>query len=1445
MTFNIFCNRNISIRNRILAGLFVSVGLVLGAAALSILEVGRVARYGKETGGTNVAIINGLGRVKSESLQARIHLDDVLRRGANGPIDKMWSNLDAAEMYLQAMREGRPGPATGLPMRLTGSDLPKKINDALDKMQSLRLSAEGCVALSAEGMGAAGSQEQEMNSLGQAIYLEAERLRANHPEVAEALSDIKFDLTHSHLLLEEMLAGQPDVSFRDLLQQARQAQADAETLRRDLGSAVTVRLEYDIEQFIRAMIRREQTFSRRTRALADMRQDLDTVTSEYLRILEDALVLVQQEVSSNLARIERTSQNSAWVLSALTVLALLLSFIIGGNLALSIARPVWRLQAVMEKVAVGDLSEHITSEARDEIGVMSESFGRVIDSLSEVSAICETVADGDFTVQPRPRGEHDVMGQAIHRMVENFRKVVSQARAIALGDYSIKVMPRSMNDQLGLALHDMTQTLSDVARVAELVSKGDYEVPIVPMSQKDQVNAALHNMTDRLKAMTAEHQRQLWKSETRSEMGRTLRGVAQVDEIAQRVCDFLCQRLDAEVAGFYLLEDEGYLKLRGAYGLGGEDSIPNSLSLDEGLVGQAIKEGRVFIIEDVPEDYLVISSALGRSRCRHLILAPVMFENAPRGIIEMGAFHSFSREKRAILAELCETIGIVINQAESYRRIQDLLEKSERQSEELQAQQMELQAANEELESQTMTLMHSQESLRTQQEELQAANEELEVKSMTLQDKTRDLERQNAELEQARQEIEQKARDLASAGKYKSEFLANMSHELRTPLNSLLILARKLSENKGGNLTEHQTESARIIYESGADLLNLLNDILDLSKIEAGRMEIVVEESELDVMAQAMEVNFRHLAESRSLAFNVIVEEGLPETILTDQRRVGQILKNLLSNAFKFTSQGHVELRIRRCRPEDQSHVCQTTGGKAVALSVSDTGVGIAENKLQAIFEAFQQADGSISRQFGGTGLGLSISRELAALLQGEIQVQSQVGKGSAFTLYLPEVLVTADAVPEERPQPRSPIQAVAQMTMPAVAPVRGPETVPAFPDDRNSLSQKDPIILVIEDDPRFAKILYDFCRERYFQCVVSHEGVLGFDLAIKYRPAAIILDRNLPDIPGLKVLNMLKECPAPRHIPVHIMSVEDRPDNAFDLGAIGYLTKPVQEEDLDRTFIQIKGMIDKRVKDLLVVEDDPVLRASIVELIGNGDVKASSVGTGAEALEALRTGAYDCVVLDLRLPDMTGFELLKAMEKDDQIAAPPVIVYTGKELSREEEQALRKYAESIIVKGVSSEERLLDETALFLHRTVQNLPENKQEMLARLHDRDHIFKGKRILLVDDDMRNVFALSGILQEREIVVFKAENGEKALKALAEHADIDMVLMDIMMPVMNGYDAIVAIRQQERFKHLPILALTAKAMRGDRAKCIEAGANDYLTKPVEVDRLLSIMRVWLQK
>ena len=860
-------------------------------------------------------------------------------------------------------------------------------------------------------------------------------------------------------------------------------------------------------------------------------------------------------------------------------------------------------------------------------------------------------------------------------------------------------------------------------------------------------------------------------------------------------------------------EESSDLILLSAFADNGQKGHSERIRVGKGLIGQCAAEKRRMLITEMPSNTIPIRSGLFEAIPRNIIVLPVLFEDRVKAVIELASLSAFTASHLAFLEQLTASIGIVLNSIEATMQTEGLLKQSQQLAIELQ----------------------------TQQKELQQTNEQLAQKAQQLAEQNVEVERKNQEIEQARRALEEKAKELALTSKYKSEFLANMSHELRTPLNSILVLGQQLSDNPDGNLTPKQVEFSRTIHGAGTDLLNLITDILDLSKIESGTVSVEAEEvffaSLLDMVARP----FRHEAENRQLDFQVLTDPRLTRSLVTDSKRLQQVLKNLLSNAFKFTEHGTVGLSISVADGGwSESHPVLAGAASVIAFEVSDTGIGIPTEKQRIIFEAFQQADAGTSRKYGGTGLGLAISRELASLLGGEIQLRSTPGEGSVFTLYLPQTYVgpsTGVGVPEKKALPPA---ALVQASAGFVA-----ERLEQIADDRDNLQPDDAVLLIVEDDPHYARVLCDLSRDNGFKVLVAMRGAEALALAREFRPTAISLDVFLPDMLGWTVLNHLKQDPNTRHIPVQMLTLDEDRHHGLSRGAFAFVTKPTTSEELGSILTRIKEYAAPRRKRLLIVEDNPAEQLSIRELLGHEDIDVWVAATGAEGLEMINDQTFDCVVLDLRLPDMSGFDVLERLGEIPALRDLPVVVFTGKELSLEEDARLRMLARSVVVKGVESPERLLDETALFLHRVVADLPVGKQKMLERLHRSDDALVGKKVLVVDDDVRNIFALSSVLERRGMSVLTAGTGNEAITILQSTSDLAIVLMDIMMPEMDGYETMQVIRQNPSFRRLPIIALTAKAMKGDREKCLEAGASEYLAKPVNTEQLLSALRMWLHR
>ena len=933
-------------------------------------------------------------------------------------------------------------------------------------------------------------------------------------------------------------------------------------------------------------------------------------------------------------------------------------------------------------------------------------------------------------------------------------------------------------------------------------------------------------------------QKVAWLRNGQSELAEHVLGQLTLSMLGRNILQFLARYLGASVAAVYVRQEHGGLVRVASYGFSREqEERDQTIHSDEGIVGQAARQDRVITLKDVPVDYFKVSSGLGDGSPRSVIVVPTSNDDQVNGVIELGFLHALTEQDVEFLELISDNIGTSIEAARYRQRLQEVLAETQQLNEELQVQQEELRTANEELEEQSRILKESQAHLETQQAELEQTNEQLAEQGQALADQRDALDRNNEELNQAQVELQARADELQRSSKYKSEFLANMSHELRTPLNSSLILAKLLAENPTENLTAEQVKFAESIYSAGNDLLNLINDILDISKVEAGKLEVRPENSSVSRLVEGLRGLFQPLATEKRLQFTVEMQAGAPTMLYTDRQRLEQILKNLLSNAIKFTETGTVSMIVSR-QP-----------GSGIAFTVRDSGIGIAEEHQQSIFEAFRQADGTTNRRYGGTGLGLSISRDLAALLGGSISVTSAPGQGSIFTLVLPEQYVEQST--EAQGANIAAVVSTPVMPAPTVArPVVEPvvvrdEAIPVFDDDRDKAPFDKRCILVIEDEVRFAQILFDLAHELGYYCLVAHAADDGFNLAARFTPDAILLDMRLPDHSGLTVLQRLKELAPTRHIPVHVISVEDRQEAALHMGAIGYAVKPTTREELKDVFAKLEAKLTQKVKRILLVEDDALQRDSIARLIGDDDIEITAVGFAQEALDLLRDNIYDCMIIDLKLPDMLGDELLKRMSTEEICSFPPVIVYTGRNMTRDEEAELMKYSRSIIIKGARSPERLLDEVTLFLHKVESQLSNERQKMLKTARSRDKVFEARKILVVDDDVRNIFALTSALEHKGAVVEIARNGLEAIAKLNEVEDIDLVLMDVMMPEMDGYEATIEIRKDPRWRKLPIIAVTAKAMKDDQERCLQAGSNDYLAKPIDLDRLFSLIRVWLPK
>jgi CheY-like chemotaxis protein/HAMP domain-containing protein len=1045
---------------------------------------------------------------------------------------------------------------------------------------------------------------------------------------------------------------------------------------------------------------------------------------------------------------------------------------------------------VVTAVANGDLKQNLTVKSKGEVAALAETINNMTDTLAIFADQVTTVAR-EVGVEGRLGGQANVPGAA--------------------GTW------KDLTGNVNLLAANLTTQVRAIAEVATAVTKGDLtrSIQVDARGEVAELKDNINTMIGNLRLTTDRNTEQDWLKTNLARFTNMLQGQRDLTTVGRLLLTELTPLVNAQQGVIYQIanEDASNLRLLSAYADDVTEGHPTMLRLGEGMVGQCALDKRRMLITEMPTDVVSIGSALFRASPHNVIVLPVLFENQVKAVIELASVNVFTTLQTTFLEQLTTSIGIVLNSIEATMQTEGLLEQSQQLAGELQ----------------------------TQQRELQQTNEQLEQKAQQLAERNVEVERKNQEIEQARKAVEEKATELALTSKYKSEFLANMSHELRTPLNSILILGQQLTDNPEGNLTSKQVEFARTIHGAGTDLLNLISDILDLSKIESGTVTVEADEIFFSNLLDMVGRPFRHEAETRRLSFDVHMDPNLGRSIITDSKRLQQVLKNLLSNAFKFTAEGGVRLGISvAVGGWSADHPVLTQVAGVVAFEVADTGIGIPLEKQKLIFEAFQQADASTSRKYGGTGLGLAISRELSNLLGGEIQLRSTPGVGSSFTLYLPLHYVG----------PTMAVRAPTGVPSPSMQPSglhasNVERTFEQIPDDRLHIRPGDPILLIVEDDPQYARTLIDLARDKGFKALIALRGDAALDLAKQYQPTAVSLDVFLPDMLGWNVLSELKQNPLTRHIPVQMITLDEDRQHGLARGAFSFVIKPTTREGISDALGKIKDFAQPRRRRLLVIEDNQAERLSIEALLGHDDIEIVSAATGNEALCTLRQHPCDCVVLDLRLPDMTGFEVLDEMRRDPALTDVPVVVFTGKELSEDEDAQLHTMARSIVVKGVESPERLLDETALFLHRVVADLPPEKRRMLEVLNSSDEDLVGKSVLLVDDDSRNIFALSSVLERHDMNVLTATTGSEAIALIEKTDNLAIVLMDIMMPEMDGYQTIKRIRENPAYRRLPIVALTAKAMKGDREKCLEAGASDYLAKPVNIEQLLSALRMWLHR
>ncbi|MGY3433781.1 HAMP domain-containing protein/CheY-like chemotaxis protein/signal transduction histidine kinase [Bradyrhizobium sp. USDA 3686] len=1057
-------------------------------------------------------------------------------------------------------------------------------------------------------------------------------------------------------------------------------------------------------------------------------------------------------------------------------------------MAANLTEQVRGIVKVVTAVANGDLKQNLTVKSKGEVAALADTINNMTETLATFADQVTSVAR-EVGVEGRLGGQADVPGAA--------------------GTW------KDLTGNVNLLAANLTSQVRAIAEVATAVTKGDLtrSIQVDARGEVAELKDNINTMITNLRLTTDVNTEQDWLKTNLAKFTNMLQGQRDLTTVGRLLLTELSPLVNAHTGVIYQVENEENprLLLLASYAGDGVYPYPRVLPFGDGLIGQCALDRRPRVIADIPPDVVPINSALLRVAPKNLVVLPVLFEGQVKAVIELASLTSFTTSQMTFLEQLTDSIGIVLNSIEATMQTEGLLKQSQQLAGELQ----------------------------TQQRELQQTNDQLEQKAQQLAERNVEVERKNQEIEQARRALEEKATELALTSKYKSEFLANMSHELRTPLNSILILGQQLTDNPDGNLTGKQVEFARTIHGAGTDLLNLISDILDLSKIESGTVTVDAEEILTANLLETVGRPFRHEAENRNLSFKIDVDPNLARSLVTDSKRLQQVLKNLLSNAFKFTAEGEVRLKVAAAVGGwGTDHPVLNSAPAVIAFEVSDTGIGIPLEKQKLIFEAFQQADAGTSRKYGGTGLGLAISRELASLLGGEIHLRSLPGKGSCFTLYLPLKYSGPTLAPRATPQQSQP---------PALQPATAEpqRVIEQLPDDRLNLEPGDSILLIVEDDPHYARVLVDLARDKGFKVLVAARGAEALELAKQYQPRAVSLDVFLPDMLGWTVLSQLKHNPLTRHIPVQIITLDEDRQHALARGAFSFVNKPTTTEGVSAALTQIKEYARPRRKRLLIVEDNEAEQLSIRELLHHDDIEIVTTGTGADALSMLRENPCDCVVLDLRLPDMTGFEVLDQIRNDEALSNVPVVVFTGRELSAEEDAELHTMARSIVVKGVESPERLLDETALFLHRVITELPIEKQRMLEKLNSSDEDLIGKTALLVDDDARNIFALSSVLERRGMKVLTATTGNEAVALVESNPEIAIVLMDIMMPQMDGYQTIGVIRENPTFARLPIIALTAKAMKGDREKCLEAGASDYLAKPVNTDQLLLAIRMWLHR
>ena len=1211
-------------------------------------------------------------------------------------------------------------------------------------------------------------------------------------------------------------------------------------------------------------------------------------------LLDNQMETLKNYAANKANGMYESAQTTRQIVITTTIIAFIIVLIISIGLIFwlshNIVNAVRIINQMAHQMVAGEITATVNNRAtkekitayQDEMGDIGQAFYSVAEYfntvIEDIVQISQGLAEGNLRISAKAeyRGDFIQIKNALETVLTNQRQVIEDivlvSQGLVKGTLTIVAQAKyqgdfvKIKDALETALTDLRLVIQDIVQVSQSLAEGKKTTPQAEyQGDFHQIKQALEMAATKLAETMNQTARQDWLKTGQNQLNDQMSGDQNIVELTHNIVSFLTLYLEAQVGICYLINETANhqsqrLQITASYAQTRRKNLADEFQFSEGLVERAAKELKSILIQ--------IKTGFDEELIPHYIMIiPFLHENIIKGVIVLGSLEMLTPIQQDFLHQIMPSIGIAVNSVEARTKMQQLLQQTQVQAEELQNQQSELQHSNEELQSQSEELQSQTEELQSQAEELRQTNDELEERTQDLERQKNDVREKNLTLEKTQQAIEAKANELELASRYKSEFLANMSHELRTPLNSLLILSQLLTNNKQGNLTDKQLEYAQTIHSAGSDLLKLINDILDLSKVEAGKIEVHLEEISLTDFIETIKQKFCHVAEDKGLAFHITVANDVPATLNTDEQRLNQIINNLLSNAFKFTHQGGIEIIVQSITeksPQSPVSTSLTTDlqkGALIAFSVSDTGIGIPKDKQQVIFEAFQQADGTTSRRYGGTGLGLSISRQLARLLGGDLQLHSEEGKGSTFTLYLSanlekdSDLQNLNHLDFQHPQTSKTSPIEDSLTISAskretpIIPIPVPaETLPPIKDDRDKLPTNKKLLLVIEDDRKFSTILMDVAHNKDFQCLIAEDGQTGLQFAQTYQPNAIILDIGLPQMDGWMVMEQLKDHSDTRHIPVHFLSAFNQSLQSLEakkMGALGYLVKPINIEQLGDVFRKFEQFFIRTIKNLLLVVDNEIHQQKIMELVAGENIQIISAVTIKSAFQKLQTVTFDCIILDMDIEQGTGSQLLEQMRTEKELCQMPVIVYAERDLSAEEESLLLQCADKIPIKSVQSVARLLDEATLFLHQVEAKLPEEKRNMLRMVHDKAAILKNKTVLIVDDDVRNTFALATILEDNDMEIVSAKNGYEALDGLKTNEDVAIVLMDIMMPEMDGYEAIRQIRTQPRYRKLPIIALTAKAMKGDKAKCIEAGANDYLSKPVDTDKLISLMRVWLYR